>query len=147
MYVKPSWHHEEGRQNSESFIDNYSSQTFYMGINVYNFLPDNAKNYWPKWLEFSVGYAVYSLASNDNPNNASLISQDSRHGKVYGNRKLLLSLDYNLIQLLPDGSPFWNWFKQSLNYFKLPSPTIEIGKNTKFFLLYPFYINIGNTRI
>lgn len=147
MYVKPNWRGEINRSGAETFIDNYSSQTFYMGINVHNFLPEKIKNYWPSWLELSLGYAVYSLSVGSTSVNAPLISNDSHFGKVFGNQKFLVSLDYNLIKLLPDGPPFWNWLKQGLNFFKLPSPTIEFGKTTKFYLLYPFSINIGKTRI
>ncbi len=147
MYVKPSWHHEYDRREAMSFIDNYSCQTFYMGINMHNILPESINHYWPKWLDLSVGYAVYSLSSSFTEHNAELISDDSHFGKVYGNQKFLISLDYNLIELLPDGPGWWNWLRQSLNYFKFPSPTLEIGKrSTKFFLLYPFYLQIGNFR-
>ncbi|MGA2296404.1 MAG: DUF2279 domain-containing protein [FCB group bacterium] len=148
MYVQPSWHHEVPRLDALSFIDNYSTQTFYMGINVYNMLPDDLKKYWVPWLELSFGYAVYSMSEGTTSNGAELIYDEpnTKWGKVYGNRKFLISLDYNLINLLPDGGWFWNWFRQGLNYFKLPSPTIEIGKVTKFYLLYPFSINIGKTR-
>jgi hypothetical protein len=146
MYVKPSWHREYDRKEAMSFIDNYSAQTFYMAINMHNILPESIKNYWPKWLDLSVGYAVYSLSAGVTEHNAELISEDSHFGKVYGNQKLLISLDYNLIELLPDGPGWWNWFKQSLNYFKFPSPTLEIGRDTKFFLAYPFFLQIGSFR-
>jgi hypothetical protein len=65
---------------------------------------------------------------------------------VWGNRKLIIALDYDLVKLLPDGGHFWNWLKQSLNYFKLPSPAIEIGKPIRFYLLYPFPIQIGSMK-
>ena len=146
MYVKPSWHREYDRKEAETFIDNYSAQTFYLSVNMHNILPENINKYWPSWLELSIGYAVYSLSAGITEHNAELISDDYHFGKVYGNRKLLISLDYNLIELLPDGPPWWNWLKQSLNYFKFPSPTLEIGSDTKLFIAYPFYLQIGNFR-
>ena len=111
MYVKPSWHKEIPREGADAFIDNYSAQTFYMGVNVYNILPDNLKKYWVPWLELSFGYAVYSLSVGTTTNGAEMIYDDAHYGKVYGNQKLLISLDFNLIHLLPDGPGFWDWFR------------------------------------
>ncbi|MBM2814895.1 MAG: hypothetical protein HW421_1657 [Ignavibacteria bacterium] len=146
MYVNPPWLGEYNRKQAETFIDNYSAQNFYLSVNVHNLLPEYYKNYWPSWLELSIGYAVYGLSVGTTDNGAELIYHDPHFTKVYGNRKLLISLDYNLINLLPEGPGFWNWMRQSLNYFKLPSPTLEIGRITKFYLLYPFPMQIGNFR-
>jgi hypothetical protein len=137
MYVRPAWIGERNRAEAETFIDDYSSQVFWMSINVHNLLPTDFKKYWPTWLELSVGYAVYSLCAGSEVKcypQSEYISKD-----VWGNRKVIISLDYNLVKMLPDGGSFWNWFKQSLNHVKLPAPAIEIGKNsTRFSLLYPF---------
>ena len=148
MYVKPSWIGEKNRREAESFIDDYSAQTFWMSINVHNLLPKSMKNYWPDFLELSVGYAVYSLCTCDwhglpcDP----AISEPVSKG-AWGNRTLLIGLDYNLVKLLPDDGAFWNWLKQSLNLFRfLPAPTLEIGRTTRFYLTFPFPIKIGNIR-
>lgn len=148
MYVKPSWHGEINRVEAESFIDDYSSQAFFMSINVYNMLPEKWKKYWVPWLELSVGYAVYSLCTpnelctNCNPKVSEPVSRSA-----WGNRKIIISLDYNLAKILPDGPPWWNWLRQSLNMFKLPSPSIEIGTHkTQFRLLYPFQFELGNVK-
>jgi hypothetical protein len=61
---------------------------------------------------------------------------------VFGSPRFIIALDYNLVKLLPDGGSFWNWFKQTLNFWKFPSPAIEIGEQVRFFLFYPFTINI-----
>jgi len=149
QYVKPSWIGELNRKPSESFIDDYSSQTFWMSVNVHNILPKSINKYWPKWMELSFGYAVYSLCDptsykgyNCDPKRSFPISD---YG--WGNRKFLIALDYNLIQLIPDTWNFPNWVRQGLNYFRWPSPVLEIGHDmTRFYLLYPFPIKIGNTR-
>lgn len=148
MYVKPSWHGEINRVEAESFIDDYSSQAFFMSINVYNMLPEKWKKYWVPWLELSVGYAVYSLCtpnatcSNCDPRVSEPVGRDA-----WGNKKIIISLDYNLSKILPDGPPWWNWLRQSLNMFKLPSPSLEIGTHkTQFRLLYPFQFELGNVK-
>lgn len=148
-YVKPSWLGELNRKPSDTFIDDYSSQTFWMSLNVHNMLPSDIKKYWPDWLELSFGYAVYSLCDptnykgyNCDPNRSFPISN---YG--WGNRKFLIALDYNVPKLIPDTWNFPNWIRQGLNHVRLPSPVLEIGEVTKFYLLYPFPIKIGNFRI
>lgn len=137
MYVNPKWLGEKNRHPHESFIDNYSAQTFWMSINIQNIFGGFVAKYVPEWLELSIGYAAYSLCfpplGGCDPNVSEPVSPDA-----WGNRKIIISVDYNLVKLLPDGPPFWNWFKQNLKLFKLPAPAIEIGKTTKFYLIYPF---------
>ena len=137
MYVNPKWIGEKDRQPHESFIDNYSAQTFWMSINIQNLFGGVVAKYVPEWLELSIGYAAYSLCypplGECDPSVSEPVSSDA-----WGNRKIIVSVDYNLVKLLPEGPPFWNWFKQNFKLFKLPAPAIEFGKTTKFYLIYPF---------
>lgn len=137
MYVNPKWLGEKDRHPHESFIDNYSAQTFWMSINIQNLFGGVVAKYVPEWLELSIGYAAYSLCypplGGCDPSVSEQVSPDA-----WGNRKFIISLDYNLVKLLPDGPAFWNWFKQNFKLFKLPAPAIEFGKTTKFYLIYPF---------
>ncbi len=143
-YIPASWHGEKLRVPHTNFIDDYSSQTTYLSFNMHAILPKSIGNYWPEWLELTVGYAARNLyvqgIVDENgqliPNNAP-VSTYQRDG-VYGNPVLIIGLDYNLVKLLPDGGAGWNWFKQTLNFLKLPSPAIEFGEKTRFRLLYPF---------
>ena len=118
-------------------IDDYSSQTYWLSINMHNILPEPAKDYWPTWLELSVGYAARNLCHN----NCDPIYSPHVLDQVYGRRKIIIALDYDMVALLPDGCNTWNVVKQYLNYFKFPSPAVEFdleGGSTKFMLLYPF---------
>ena len=138
MYTPPNWIHESGRKEGQTFIDDYSSNTFYFSFKMHNLLPQSWRSSWPKWLCLAGGYAARGLDQPDE------------------DRKLIIALDYDLPELLPDfsqtvGGTFGavlNWFKQSFNYFKLPSPAIEIGEHgmTRFNLLYPFKLKIGSLR-
>lgn len=145
-YYPAEWHGEHSRKPHDSFIDDYSSQTFYVSINVHNLLPDNYSKYWPEWLELTVGYAARNLSINDpyyqhiTPYPGSY-PYKSNYAEAWGNPKYIVGLDYDVVKLLPDGCNAWNWFKQSLNYWKLPSPAIEFSRDKpKFFLMYPFQI-------
>lgn len=147
MYFPPRWFNSYSRKPSSMFIDDYSAHTFWISVNVYNLLPKTVQSYYPKWLDISVGFAVRNLCDPLNPaNNCNPSVSEPVYHYVWGNRKIIIALDYDLVKLLPDGSPFWNWLKQSLNYFKLPSPAIEFGKPTRFYLLYPFPLQIGSIK-
>jgi hypothetical protein len=138
LYMPSEWTGYKSRIPHDMFIDDYSSQFFFYSINIYNLLPDIWKKYYPSWLELSIGYTVRNMLdthrSNETPCNECIAWQDG----YWGSPRLVLSLDYNLVKLLPDGSNTWNWFKQTLNLFKFPSPALEIGKVTRFYILFPF---------
>ncbi len=144
-YFPGEWYGEHTRKAAKIFIDDYSGQNFSLSINVHNLLPEKAKPYWPDWLQLNVGYAVRNLSDIGDPNSIYRHEFNAWGAKqsVWGERKIIVSLDYNLVKLLPDGSPFWNWLRQSLNNFKFPSPAVEYGlddKKVKFLILYPFPI-------
>ncbi len=146
MYIPPRWHSSYSRIPSTMFIDDYSAHTFWISVKINNLLPENAKRYFPDWLELSFGYAVRNLCDNYHYTCDPKISNPITNS-VWGNRKFIVALDYDLVKILPDGAPFWNWLKQSLNFFKLPSPAIEFGNPTRFYLIYPFPIRIGNLNL
>ncbi|ROL57377.1 DUF2279 domain-containing protein [Bacteroidetes/Chlorobi group bacterium Naka2016] len=147
MYFPPRWFNAYSRKPSKMFIDDYSSHTFWININIHNLLPNDWKKHYPKWLDLSIGVAVRNLCDPLNPsNNCNPQISEPIYSYVWGNPKLIIALDYDLVKLLPDGAPFWNWLKQSLNFFKLPSPALEIGHPTRFYLLYPFPLKLGSLK-
>lgn len=111
-----------------TFIDDYNGSTFWLSANVHNLLPEQAAHYWPRWLNVAFGYNVLGVG---------LPREDQRE------RRYVIGLDYNLVEILPDGPPLWNWFRQGLNHIKLPAPAIVIGHTTSFRLFYPFTISTG----
>ena len=149
QYFPSDWFGARKRIPASQFIDDYSSQVFWMSINVHNLLPEKIKKFWPSWMQLSLGYTARNLCSagEEECRNCNR-TWDYMDNEVYGDPKFLISLDYDLVKILPEGGSFWNWIRQSLNLLKLPSPTLEISKsNTKFYLVYPFSINIGGSRI
>jgi len=140
MYFKPESHNELSRNPSNNFIDNYSGQTFFLSINVYNLLPMELKKYWINWLEISVGYSARNLSYLPPTSKDGNVNSYEVFPGVWGSPRFIIALDYNLVKMLPDGPPFWNWFKQTINYIKFPSPALEVGPGIKprFKLLYPF---------
>lgn len=135
IYTPAPWIGESARAEGMTFIDDYSSSTFYLSCKVYNLLPESTQQWWPRWLNVAVGYAARGLDTPDS------------------DAKVILALDYDLPELLPDfrntvgGSlgDILNWCKQTFNYVKLPSPSLEFGRSgmTRFNLLYPFKIRVA----
>lgn len=101
---------EKTRVGAASPIDDYSAWTWWLSLDVHGILPEEAKPYWPSWLNLSFGYAARNLGWEDEQS-----------------RRFIISLDYDLEKILPDGAPFWNWIRQYLNILKLPAPAIEFG--------------------
>lgn len=109
FYPAP-WFGEKTRKGSSTPIDDYSAWTWWLSLDVHGILPDAAKPYWPSWLNLAFGYASRNL------------EWDGEQSRRY-----IISLDYDLEKLLPDGVPFWNWLRQYLNILKLPAPALEFG--------------------
>jgi hypothetical protein len=127
-YIPPAWYGGKARDQSSSFIDDYSGYTFMLSANVNNLLPKELDPYWPDWLNIGVGYTARNLTYKN------------------GDRKYLIGLDINPAMVLPDGGTEWNWFKQSLNYILLPLPMLELSPDGPpvFRLMYPFHFSIGS---
>lgn len=136
QYVPAEWTGKPVIGRPRTFIDDYNSSTFWWSVNVYNILPDNMKKYWVPWLDISVGYGADAIDAVSTPGGPP---------DQLATRRYMIGLDYNLVKLLPEGGWFWNWFRQSLNLIKFPSPAIEFKNNvTRFYLMYPFRISLGN---
>ena len=147
MFVPSKWTGNEPRIPHEIFIDDYSSQTFFISVNVYNLLPEKWQRWYPDWLELSVGYAVRNLivmGSDEAVGKKPCAECITWDNNSWGSTRLIFALDYNMVKILQDGSNLWNWFKQTLNLFKFPAPALEIGKKVRFYyyflLIYKFYL-------
>jgi hypothetical protein len=139
QYVPSEWTGKPVINRPRTFIDDYNSSTFWWSVNVYNILPEKLKMYWLPWLELSFGYGADAIDA--------VVTPGSPPDQL-ATRRYIIGLDYNLAKLLPEGGWFWNWFRQSLNLIKFPSPAIEFKNNvTRFYLMYPFRISIGNVKL
>lgn len=118
QYVPPAW--IDVPTLSATWIDDYNSSTFWYSINVYNLLPSSMRESWPRWLQFSFGYGIR-------------VEEGERKTRRY-----ILALDYDLVQLLPEGGHLWNWIRQTLNAIKLPAPALEFSPKPRLYLLFPF---------
>lgn len=124
QYIHPKWQalpHDwiNAPQISTTWIDNYNAVTFWVSGHVHPLLPEGVQQVVPEWLQLSLGYGVTQTSD-----------------ELY--RRWVIGLDVDWVRLMPDCGSFGNWLFQSMNYYKLPMPAIEFGKQTRVFLLYPF---------
>lgn len=128
-YASTEWINRPTISRPKSFMDDYNSSTFWISVNVHNLLPQTAKKYWPNWLFFAIGYGGDAIDAK----------QDTLTQK-----RICLSLDISLRNILPKLSGNLDWWVQTLDLFKFPTPTLEFrnGKS-RLYLLYPFRFNIG----
>jgi len=114
-----------------ALAENYNEITYFLSINMKNLLPHKYKNYWINGLEIAVGWGVrgYRLNKQD----LHVGNNIPMHSRYY------LGLDLNLISFLSESNNSWSWLGQTINYIKLPLPTIEVSeKNEKAYLAYPY---------
>ncbi len=114
---------------TQTFIEDYAGQSYWVSLNVNGILPDVAKPYWPDWLNLAVGVADYSL---DAP--------------TFEERKKswMIALDYDLGTLIPESDyRILNFIRRALDYWHFPAPAMRISPDPRFFILFPFRMSIG----
>jgi len=147
-YIPAKWHGEEPRMPHAVFIDDYSSHTTWLSVNLYNILPESVKDYWEPWLQISFGYAARNLFAYDAYQDTLLYKEElEKYKKItevkryeaWGSPRFIIALDYDLVKIFPEKGTFWNWLAQTLNHFKLPAPAVEFSyRKPRYYLVYPF---------
>jgi hypothetical protein len=127
QYVPPGTIGVPPKARTQTFLDNYNSTTAWISVHVRNLFRGREESFWPRWLNIGLGYGISGYYTPD----------------IHS--RFVIGIDYNLVELLPDGFPLWNWLKQSLNCIKFPAPAIEFSRDgTRFRFLYPFSFSIGS---
>lgn len=111
-------------------IDNYNGQTIWFTAKMSNLLPKSFG--WPEWLRLAIGYGAYNV---DQWN----VNESGGLDLLPAGRRYYVSLDYNLVDILPSLGSFGNWLVQTADFIHWPAPAIEFGPHLKpkFFLFYP----------
>lgn len=129
QFIPAKWTGELPIPHATAVFDDYASSTFFLSVNMHRVLPDAVAEHWPAWLNLAVGYGVREVGYEPDR---------------LPTKRVVLALDYNMVELLPEGPGFWNWIRQSMNFIKLPSPALEIGPVTRFRLMYPFEFSVSD---
>ena len=96
-------------------IDDYAGQKFWISCRMKNILPNSVSKYWPGFLMLSGGMGVRDL-----------------DGLGGGRREWYIGLDFDAEEI-PLYGKFWQFIKNTLNYFHFPLPGFRFSPETKFF--------------
>jgi hypothetical protein len=129
QFVPSRWVGDRPMVHETAVFDDYHSMTYHLSFEMDNILPNSFKQFWPNWLNLSIGYNVRNMEYFDAVGNPLI------------ERNIVIGLDYNLTKLIPEtNSNLINWLVQTFNHYKFPSPAIVIGKDVKFALMFPFFV-------
>jgi len=109
----PSEAFKNGEYNA--LIDDYTSTTHWLAMNVYDVLPHPWQEWYPPWLGVALGHTVENI-----------------DGKGGGNHAWYLSLDWNLSRL--KGLPVWlSSVLRVLHLYHLPAPAVKLYPNVVWY--------------
>lgn len=116
-----------GKSIAEQALKDYNGQTYWLSVNVGDFLPQQSK--YPKWLSIAIGYGVDEVVYNHEPTNNTL--------GLDAHRQFYLSPDLNLMHF-KGRSKIVNTALYVLSIVKVPAPTLEYNRKDgfKFHALY-----------
>jgi hypothetical protein len=109
---------------SESWIDDYEGLTYWLGVNIYHYLPHKIQKDYPAWLRpfgFALGYSAAGISNNP----------------FGGKREIFIGLDFNLMQMqFNNDSGFIRFLKSKLNIIRLPLPAVKLTPNGVWYGIY-----------
>ncbi len=109
-----------GKKPDNNISDDYDGQKMWLAFRMKNLLPENLSKYWPSFLMISAGYGVKGIGEN--------ATTEGLKPSYY----LALDLDASEIPLHGE---FWEFLKNTLNYFHFPMPGIKVSEDGISFLL------------
>lgn len=127
----PEWNLPDDIESGHNtiVIDDYNGQDVWLSLKMGTILPESAG--WPKWLRLAIGYGAYNV------DRWRVNEKGERVEYLLADRRVTVSLDYDLPELLPDMGSFGNWLVQTADYIHFPAPAIQIVPEFKFLLIYP----------
>ena len=116
-----------GSNFSEQALKDYNGQTYWLSVNVGDFLKEETR--YPKWLSIAVGYGAEEVVYNSSSGN--LAAGFDAHRQFY------LSPDLNLMRF-KGKSKVWNTALYLLSAIKIPAPALEYN-HKRGFKVHPLY--------
>lgn len=105
-------------EQPNTFIDDYAGQHMWIAVRVHDLLPDEARPFWPDWLNVAGGVSGRHLQTDR------------------ARREYFLALDVDLARLFPQDT----WLGQQLvevgNALHLPAPAVRVSPGVTFFGLH-----------
>ncbi|MCL1967204.1 MAG: YfiM family protein [Fibromonadales bacterium] len=125
------WDEYKKRGETGIWFDDYygGNQTHWLSFKVAKMLPSQAREYYPEWLAFAIGWGLHDVYGGPN--------WEAEWDKVrYG---YYFSLDYDFEAIF---CPQKTWSRNLiaiLNRIKFPAPAVRLHPDAKFFPLHPWY--------
>ena len=110
------WPSDAFRQGAyNAIIDDYTSTTHWLAMNVHDLAPRSVQQYLPPWLGIAIGHSVRNL--------------DGRGG---GEHVVVLSLDWQLHRI-PNLPSWLRDIARVLHLYHLPAPAVQILPNVVWY--------------
>ena len=120
-----------GKNLFEQALKDYNGQTYWLSVNIWSF---NKQSKFPKWLNIAAGYGADNMLTglSETPFDAPNYTTGKERYRQY-----YFSLDLDLTRIKTQ-SPFLKTVFSSLNFIKIPAPTIEFnpGGKPRFYWIY-----------
>ena len=113
-----------GSNFTERILKDYNGQTYWMSINIKDFL--KKESHFPSWLNVAIGYGAEELITANINTDWCLTNNICDDFKRY--RQFYLSFDADLSKIVYKRKLFKLLFG-SFGFLKFPAPTIELNKN------------------
>jgi hypothetical protein len=112
--------------------DDYMNQTFWITASVNDWLPKGSKaeKIWPDFLCIAGGFGV------DNTLNNYYLGVNEEKYKGVGNYEYFLSLDIDWRKIIPQKSSGQIMIARTLNYIKIPLPTLRVSPSAQFYWVF-----------
>lgn len=133
LHVKVSYyrHNDYYYQMSAKadLIDDYMNQTYWLSLSVNDWLPKGSKaeKIWPDFLCIVGGWGV------DETLNDYYTGQNLAENKGKGNYEFYVSIDIDWRKIISQKHRFLKALSSSLNYVKLPLPTLRLLPAAKYY--------------
>ena len=120
-----------GDNYTQTFFKDYNAVKVWVSVNPDAYLPADAKLH-PSWLSVSFGYGAGNLFGGYQnkwvAKNGAVYELNEKDFPRF--RMVLFSLDVDLARI-PVKDPFVKGLFNTINFIKIPSPTLEIGRSGK----------------
>ena len=113
-----------GSNFSEKVLKDYNGQTYWLSVNIKDFLKEESK--FPSWLNVGLGYGAEEMISGNIDADWCLTNPICDDFKRY--RQFYLSLDADLSKI-EYKRKFFKLLFGSFGFLKFPAPTLEFNKN------------------
>jgi hypothetical protein len=100
-------------------LDDYEGQTAWLSFKMKNLLPKPVGEIWPSWLCLALGYGARNVGTA------------TEAYRVY-----FLALDFDVVNIIPQDTPFLRTLSEALNFIHLPAPAVRFAPNTAWFGFY-----------